>query len=72
MFKLGDIVIIKKEDPTNYGYIAEIKPKTKYPWNVKVVFFDDEEWGNYPDHELVKVSNEQVEKAIQKVKKEIS
>jgi hypothetical protein len=42
MFKLGDIVIVKREDPTNYGYIAEIKSKTKYTWNVKVVFFYDE------------------------------
>jgi hypothetical protein len=57
MFKLGDIVIVKR-DPTNYGYIAEIKPKTKWPWNIKVLFFDDEEWGNYADHNLIKVSNE--------------
>jgi hypothetical protein len=57
MFKVGDIVTIKNEDPTNYGYIAQIKPKTKYPWNVKVIFFDDEEWGNYADHDLIKVSN---------------
>ena len=59
MFKLGEIVVIKNEDPTNYGYIAEIKSKTKYPWNVKVVFFDDEEWGNYADYNLIKVLNEQ-------------
>jgi hypothetical protein len=59
MFKLGEIVVIKNEDPTNYGYIAEIKPKTKkYLWNIKVVFFDDEEWGNYADYNLIKVSNE--------------
>jgi len=58
MFKLGDIVIVKREDPTNYGYIAEIKPKIMYPWNVKVIFFDDEEWDNYTDHDLIKVSNE--------------
>ena len=56
MFKVGDIVIIKNEDPTYYGYISEIKPKTKYPWNVKVIFFGDKGWGNYADHDLIKVS----------------
>jgi hypothetical protein len=56
MFKVGDIVIVKNEDPTYYGYIAQIKPKTKYPWNVKVIFFDDEGWGNYADHDLIKLS----------------
>ena len=33
-FKVGDIVRLKSypEDiATNYGYIFEIKPKTKYP-----------------------------------------
>jgi hypothetical protein len=57
MFKVGDIVIVKREETNcDYGYIAQIKPKTKYPWNVKVIFFDDEGWGNYADHDLIKVS----------------
>jgi hypothetical protein len=57
-FKVGDIVRLKSypEDvAANYGYIFEIKPKTKYPWNLKIIFFDNN-WGNYTDHDLVKVS----------------
>jgi hypothetical protein len=44
-FKVGDIVRLKSypEDvAANYGYIFEIKPKTKYPWNLKIIFFDIE------------------------------
>ena len=57
-FKVGDIVRLRyysAEETKNYGYILEIKPKSKYPWNVKIIFFDNN-WGAYTDHDLVKVS----------------
>ena len=64
-FKVGDIVRLKSypEDvAANYGYIFEIKPKTKYPWNVKVMFFGagdvHGEYGAYTEKDLVKVSDE--------------
>jgi hypothetical protein len=64
MFKVGDIVKLKNfsdEEPENYGIVFEIKPKTKYPWNIKVMFFGTSEfktecWGAYADHNLIKVS----------------
>jgi hypothetical protein len=58
MFKVGDIVRLKlypKDEVANYGIIFEIRPKTKYPWNVKIMFFDNN-WGAYADHDLIKVS----------------
>lgn len=66
-----------EEIERNHGDIAEIKPKTKYPWNVKVIFFNSEndeygEYGHYEERNLEKVSDEQMEEAIQETKKEIS
>lgn len=59
MFKVADVVRLKgyPDEPENYGIIYEIKSKTKYPWNLKIIFFDNK-WGAYTDHDLVKVSNE--------------
>lgn len=56
--KVGDIVRLKsypEEEPSKYGYIFEIKSKTKYPWNVKIIFFDNS-WGAYTEYDLIKLS----------------
>ena len=73
MFKLGDIVKLKQREVI--GYISEIKPKSKTPWNIKIIFFNEyhyNEYGHYTETDLIKVSDEQMEEAIQETKKEIS
>jgi len=64
-FKVGDIVRLRNysaEETRNYGYIIEIKPKSKFPWNVKVMFFGPGdvhgEYGAYTEKDLIKVSDE--------------
>jgi hypothetical protein len=58
-FKVGDIVRLRNysaEETRNYGYILEIKPKSKYPWNVKVMFFGAGDVHGESEKDLVKVS----------------
>jgi hypothetical protein len=64
-FKVGDIVRLRNSPPEetrNYGYIIEIKPRSKFPWNIQVMFFGEGdvhgEYGAYTEKDLVKVSDE--------------
>jgi len=63
MFKIADVVRLKgyPDEPENYGIIYEIKSKTKYPWNIRIMFFGTSEfrtdcWGSYTERDLIRVS----------------